>query len=124
MSLLIKLFQHPSALGDVNQTLLTLIPKVIDPSRAADFRPIALCNVICKIVTKALVNRIKCLLPHIISPNQSSFISGRNTIDNCIILQETVHSMSYMSGKQRFMIIKLDLAKAYDNMEWCFILDF
>lgn len=113
-------FQTPSVLGDVNQTLLTLIPKVID-SRASDFRPIALCNVIYKIVTKVLANRIKILLPNIISPNQSSFISGRNTTDNCIILQEAVHSMNYMTGKQRFMIIKLDLVKAYDKMEWSFI---
>lgn len=79
-------FSNPLVLGDVNQTLLTLILKVVDPTGAVDFRPIALCNVIYKIVTKVLANRIKAFLPHIISPNQSSFISGRNTTDNCIIL--------------------------------------
>lgn len=116
-------FTSPTAIGDINHTLLTLIPKVNEPSKPSDFRPIALCNVIYKIVTKILANRIKPLLPYIISPNQSSFISGRNAIDNALILQEVVHSMHTMGGWKWFMVVKLDLAKAYDKMEWCFIMD-
>lgn len=118
-----QVFDDPSKIGDINQTLLTLIPKVHDPSKPADFRPISLCNVVYKIVTKILANRIKSFLPYVISPNQSSFISERSTIDNAIILQEVVHSMNLMSGKKRFMVVKLDLAKAYDKMEWSFIKD-
>lgn len=118
-----RVFNNPSAIGEVNHTLLTLIFKVIDPSRPSDFRPIALCNVIYKIVTKVLANRIKPILPSIISKNQTSFISGRNATDNAIILQEVVHSMQAMGGRKRFMVLKLDLAKAYDKMEWCFVKD-
>lgn len=105
-------FAHLTSIGDVNQTLLILIPKGIDPSRAFDFRPIALCNVIYKIVTKILASRIKYIIPNIISKCQSSLIMGRNTTDNTIVLQEAVQSMIFMSGKQRYLVIKLDLAKA------------
>lgn len=114
-------FENPAIIGDINHTLLTPIPKVHDPSRPSDFRPIALCNVIYKIVTKVISNRIKPILPDIISHNQSSFITRQNATDNAIILQETVHSMHSMMGRKRYMVIKLDLAKAYDKMEWSFI---
>lgn len=116
-------FRDPPLIGCVNHTLLTLIPKIDDPSTAADFRPIALCNIIYKVVTKVLTNHIRLVLSHIISGNQSSFIQGRNTNDNSIILQEAIHSMQPMSAKKKFMIIKLDLAKAYDRMEWRFVLE-
>lgn len=118
-----RVFYDPSVIGEVNHTLLTLIPKVPEPSRPSDFRPIALCNVIYKIVTKVLANRIQPILPSIISKNQSSFISGRNATNNAIILQEVAHSMHFMGGRKSFMVLKLDLAKAYDKMEWCFIKD-
>lgn len=117
-------FSNPALISMVNQTTLTLIPKAKgnDPSHASDFRPIALCNVIYKIVTKVIANRIKGILPKLISLNQSSFISGRSTFDNSIVLQEIVHSLSYMTGKKGYMVVKLDLQKAYDKMEWSFVL--
>jgi len=62
-------------------------------SRTSDFRPISLCKVIYKIVTKVIANRIKDLMGKIILPNQNRFISGRSTIDYTIILQEIVHSI-------------------------------
>lgn len=113
-----EVFSHPISISIVNQTLLTLNPKGVSPSKASDFHPIALCNVIYKIVTKVIANRIKCLLPKVISPNQNSFIAGRSTLDNSIILQEVIHSMNAMTGKKGMMIIKLDLEKAYDRMKW------
>lgn len=121
---IIQVFSIPNKIGDINHTLLTLIPKVHEPTKPSDFRPIALCNVIYKIITKILANRIKQFLPDIITQNQTSFIAGRNATDNAIILQEVVHSMSIMTGRKRYMVIKLDLAKAYDKMEWSFIREF
>lgn len=118
---ILQVFSNPTKIGDVNHTLLTLIPKVHEPSRPSDFRPIALCNVIYKIVTKILASRMKHFLPYIIGQNQTNFITGRNATDNPIILQEVVHSMNNMTGRKRYMVIKLDLAKAYDRMEWSFI---
>lgn len=118
-----SVFENPSLIGNVNHTLLTLIPKLDDPKKAADFRLIALCNVIYKVVTKVLTNRIRLVLPHIIAGSQSSFIQGRDTKDNSIVLQEAVHTMQGMTSRKRFMIIKLDLAKAYDKLEWRFVLE-
>lgn len=117
----IHVFEDPSKIGDINQTFLTLIPKVSEPTKPSDFRPIALCNVIYKIVTKVLSNHIKSFLPYIISQNQASFITGRSTTDNAIILSETIHSMNLMAGRKRYTVIKLDLAKAHNKMEWSFI---
>lgn len=58
-----------------------------------------------------------------VDETQSSFVPGRHAVDNAIILQEIIHSMQYLKGSKGFMIIKLDLAKAYDRMEWPFIIN-
>lgn len=86
------------------------------------FAPL-LSNVIYEVITKVLANCIKLFLPNIISPNQTSFIAGQNATNNAIDLQEVVHSMNHMAGKKRFMVVKLDLAKAYEKMEWSFVHD-
>ncbi|WJX23235.1 hypothetical protein P8452_12461 [Trifolium repens] len=98
-----------------------MIPKVDTPESVSQFRPIALCNVTYKIITKVIVNRIKPLLNGIISPYQSSFIPGRTIHHNIIVAQEMVHSMAKMKGKRMFMSIKIDLEKAYDRLNWNFI---
>lgn len=70
---------------DLNNTLLVLIPKVASPKTIKQFRPISLCNVAYKTITKAIVNRLKPLLPQVISPNQTSFILRRNISNNMIV---------------------------------------
>lgn len=116
-------FTNPSLIQEVNHTLITLIPKGEDPSKVAHFRPIALCNVVYKIVTKVVTQRLRNVMPYVVSDNQSSFIPGRSTIDNILVLQETIHSFKHLHGKRGFMIVKLDLEKAYDRLEWTFIMD-
>lgn len=85
------------------------------------FRLIALCNVIYKILTKVLSNRMQSFLPALINKTQCSFVPGRHMVDNAIILQEVIHSMAHHKGSKGYMIIKLDLEKAYDRLEWSFI---
>ncbi|XP_061340525.1 uncharacterized protein LOC133287003 [Gastrolobium bilobum] len=113
--------QNPSQIGNINHTLIVLIPKVKRPCLMKQSRTIALCNTIYKGLSKILANRIKPLLMEIISPNQASFVPKRNIQDNIIIVQELIHSMHRMKGKKSFLSIKIDLEKAYDKLSWSFI---
>lgn len=80
-------------------------------------RPIPLCNVLIKVVSKVIANRVKLVLPKLIKENQTSFIPGRQGINNIVIAQETIHSIKQKRGKMGCMAIKLDLEKAYDRLE-------
>ncbi|KAE8661412.1 hypothetical protein F3Y22_tig00113725pilonHSYRG00162 [Hibiscus syriacus] len=105
----------------INRTSLVLIPKVDNPETINQFRPINLCQVIYKIITKVIVNRLKPMLPTVISNSQTSFIPGRMITDNIILAQEVVHSMKKKKGMKGWIAIKIDLEKAYDRLDWNFI---
>lgn len=57
-------------------------------------------------------------MPYVVSKNQSNLVVCRATIDNILVLQETLHSMKHLDGKKGYMIVKLDQEKAYDRLEW------
>ena len=83
------------------------------------YRPISLCNVIYKVIAKILVNRLKPMLNHCISINQSVFIPRRYILDNIIISHEYLDYLkNKRQGKDEFMAVKLDMSKAYDRVEW------
>lgn len=85
-------FLHSGYLrGEVNFTHISLIPKVQNPVRISDLRPIALCNVLYKICSKVVANRLKKILSHLISPFQSAFTPSRLITDNTLIAKDVSH---------------------------------
>ena len=115
----IQSFFHSSLmLKAINHTIISLIPKVPCPINIKQYRPISLCNVMYKAITKIIVNRLKLVLKHYISINQSAFIPGRHIIDNIIISHEYLHFLkNKRHGKDGYMAVKLDISKAYDRVE-------
>lgn len=99
-----------------------MIPKNTEAKSVGDYRPIALCNVYYKIISKLLANRFKVLLPELVSENQSAFVEGRAISDNILISHEVLHYLKTSSASKRCsMAVKTDMSKAYDRLEWDFI---
>lgn len=105
-----------------NDTAIVLIPKIKHPEKLKDYRPISLCNVIYKIVSKCLVNKLRPCLEEIISVNQSAFVPGRLITDNALIAFECIHDIQQdNTDMSKFCAFKLDLAKAYDQVDWSYL---
>lgn len=117
-SFVLKFFNDDIFDSRINFTYIALIPKVKCPVRVSDFQSISLCNVIYKLVSKVLVNRLKQILPFMISKNQSAFISGRLIIDNINMAYEALYSIKTRhKGQKGSMAIKLYISKTYDKLE-------
>jgi hypothetical protein len=103
----------------LNSTFLVLIPKVNNPSTFDDFRPISLCNLCYKIIAKIIANRIKPLLSRSLSEEQLGFLKGRQIQDAIGTHKEILHSIKLKNLKA--LILKLDLKKAYDCINWDYL---
>jgi hypothetical protein len=109
---------------NLNSTNIALIPKGDNQVSMKDWRPIALCNVLYKVVAKVLANRLKEVLDKCISDNQSAFVPGRSILDNAMAAIEIVHFMKTKTrGKQGEVALKLDISKAYDRLDWDYLRD-
>ncbi|XP_019191194.1 PREDICTED: uncharacterized protein LOC109185694 [Ipomoea nil] len=108
-------FAGKSLIRPITSTAIVLIPKVPNPATFNQFRPISLSNFCSEIITKILVQRLAGILARIISPVQVGFVKGRSIIDNVLLAQEICHGMK---ASNEDMILKLDMTKAYDRMDW------
>lgn len=112
--LVLKFLNEGDSIKDINQTFIVLIPKVKNAVCMAYFTLISPCNVSYKIVAKALVNRLKLVLPHVIDEAQSGFVPGRLITDNVVVAFEAFHWLQ--KGRNivgKFMAVKLDMSEAY-----------
>lgn len=117
-----KFFVYGIMPQGVNETAIVLIPKVSQPLELGDFRPISLCNVIYKVVSKCLVNRLRPILDELVSPNQSAFVPGRLITDNALIAFECFHSIQKnKNSSNAACAYKLDLSKAYGRVDWKYL---
>uniref|UniRef100_A0A803P8S6 Reverse transcriptase domain-containing protein n=1 Tax=Cannabis sativa TaxID=3483 RepID=A0A803P8S6_CANSA len=122
----VDFIQHFFISGQIEQGCseanVVLIPKKIVPERMSDLRPIALCNVLYKTITKVLANRMNHQMHEIVSETQNAFIPDRLISDNILVSFEILHYLKRKrKGKEGYMVLKLDLSKAYDRIEWPFL---
>jgi hypothetical protein len=103
----------------LNFGILSLIPKVPGTDQITQYRPIALINVIFKIVSKAYTSRMDPVANRIIGPHQTAFIKGRNILDGPLALIEIIHEIK--TKKLGGILLKLDFEKAYDRVNWDFL---
>ncbi|XP_042965908.1 uncharacterized protein LOC122299590 [Carya illinoinensis] len=100
---------------------IALIPKMQQPTGFDKFRPISLCSVIYKVFAKILVRRMSPILSRIISPEQGAFLPGRSIFENITLAQEMIHMIN-RKVRGGNVLIKVDIAKAYDSLDWDFLL--
>ncbi|GAU16642.1 hypothetical protein TSUD_325920 [Trifolium subterraneum] len=106
----------------LNETNICLIPKCDNPTSMKDLRPISLRNVLYKMISKVLANRLKCCLDKCVSQEQSAFVEGRSIIDNALIAIEFIHALKRKTqGRRGELTLKIDISKAYDKVDWGFL---
>ncbi|GAA0185055.1 hypothetical protein LIER_32343 [Lithospermum erythrorhizon] len=120
--MVLNFLNHGIFLRKFNFTLIILIPKVEKPINMTQFRPIALCNSVAKVIAKMLATRLKRVLPNVISESQNAFVPNKLITGNVLLSYELHHVIKHKkSGPLGLMSIKLDMLKAYDKIEWSFL---
>ncbi|KAL9666445.1 hypothetical protein QQ045_000777 [Rhodiola kirilowii] len=121
MAVVVGLFEGMSMPQSFSSTYLTLIPKVANATSISQLRPISLCNFCHKIISRILTSRLASWLPRIVSEEQVGFIKGRSIHENIALAHDLTHDLNQKTFGGN-IIIKLDMAKAYDRVSWAFIL--
>ena len=103
----------------LNSTFLALIPKKDKPRTFVDFRPISLCNLLYKLIAKIIAGRLKPFLDSGISREQFGFLKDRQISEPIGIVQEVLHSVK--TKNRCAFVLKLDLSKAFDRVDWTYV---
>ncbi|GJV93158.1 hypothetical protein Tco_1540971 [Tanacetum coccineum] len=115
-----EFFKSSKLLKEVNSTIISLVPKPQTPRLVSDYRPIACCNVVYKIISKIILGRIKYCLGDLVNQNQCAFIPDRLISDNILLSQELMRGYHINRGVAK-CAFKVDIQKAYDSVEWKFL---
>lgn len=99
----------------LNTTILALIPKKDVAVEMKDYRPISCCNVLYKVISKILANRLKGMLPQCISYNQSAFVKNRLLVENLLLATKIVKDYHKDDISPR-CAMKIDIAKVFDSV--------
>ncbi|GFZ09693.1 hypothetical protein Acr_21g0002920 [Actinidia rufa] len=118
----LEFFSSGQILKQINHSIIALIPKTKDADKVENFRPIACCNVVYKIISKIIATRMGPAISSIIDPAQAAFIQNRSMVDNIFLLQELLRQYSRKRTSPR-CTLNVDLRKAYDSIDWTFIKD-
>ena len=105
----------------INSSFLALIPKTSSPIQIKDYRPISLINSSIKILMKVLATRLSGHMKSLVSDTQSGFIKGRQSSESILVVKEVAHSLQ--KNKCKGVILKLDFEKAFDTINWDFLMD-
>jgi len=103
----------------INSTFIVLIPKVDNPQRLNDFRPIPLVGSMYKVIAKLLANRLRMVISSVVSETQSAFVKNRQILDGILIANEVVDEARKF--KKELLLFKVDFEKAYDSVDWGYL---
>jgi mannosylglycoprotein endo-beta-mannosidase len=104
-----------------NQALISLLPKCADAVEVKEFRPISLIHSVAKLMSKVLSTRLAPSMPQTVGPHQSVFTRGRCLRDNFQLVQATARKLHRL--RRDAILLKLDITKAFDTVDWAFLLD-
>lgn len=102
----------------VARSNLVLVPKSENASKVEHYRPISVCNVIYKVITKIISLRLKPYIGGCISSSQLAFVPGRDISDSVVLMREIIHSFGQRGYARKEFCLKADLSKAFDRIDW------
>lgn len=120
-ALLRNFFRNGKLLKDMNTTAIALIPKTSEACCLSDYRPISCCNLVYKLISKIIANRLKPILSECVSPNQAAFLKGLSLGENVLLATELIKDYNKSSCLKSAML-KVDIRKAFDTVCWDFVI--
>ena len=120
MSFFREFYEHGKFVKSLNTTFLVLIPKKARTEDLRNFRPISLLGSLYKWLAKVLANRLKKVVGKVVSKAQGAFVEGKQILDAVLIANEAIDSV--LKNNENGILCKLDIEKAYDNVDWSFLL--
>ena len=85
-----------------------------------NWRPISLLNVDVKLISKVLSNRIKNLLPNLISNNQNAYVANRFLSKGSRLISDILEMTDIVNVEG--YLLTIDIERAFDSVDHCFLL--